>query len=181
MIYTIIAGVNGAGKSSLTGTLKTERSDLGFIIDVDKIAAENKCSPVKAGRIAVGRLNEYLSKGIAFTQETTLSGRKTLNTVKAAREKGYVVRMYYVGLNSLEESLKRISNRVEKGGHNVESRIVQARYAQRVSALTRVLPYCNYVLFLDNENGFEPVGEYKNGELRIMSNNVPEWMTTIDN
>jgi len=40
--YTIIAGVNGAGKSSLTGALKAERSDLGIIIDVDKISAEMK-------------------------------------------------------------------------------------------------------------------------------------------
>ena len=39
-LYTIIGGVNWAGKSSLTGVLKTERSDLGKIIDVDKIAAQ---------------------------------------------------------------------------------------------------------------------------------------------
>lgn len=38
-IYTIIAGVNGSGKSSLTGALKAERSDLGLIIDVDRLAA----------------------------------------------------------------------------------------------------------------------------------------------
>ena len=35
-LYTIIGGVNGSGKSSLTGALKAERSDLGIIIDVDK-------------------------------------------------------------------------------------------------------------------------------------------------
>ena len=40
-IYTIIGGVNGSGKSSLTGALKAERTDLGQIIDVDKITAEN--------------------------------------------------------------------------------------------------------------------------------------------
>lgn len=39
-IYTIIGGVNGCGKSSLTGALKAERSDLGLIIDVDKAALQ---------------------------------------------------------------------------------------------------------------------------------------------
>lgn len=38
-IYTIIAGVNGVGKSSLTGVLVGETSDLGVIIDTDKITA----------------------------------------------------------------------------------------------------------------------------------------------
>lgn len=37
--YTIIAGVNGAGKSSLTGVLRQEMNDLGVIVDVDKLAA----------------------------------------------------------------------------------------------------------------------------------------------
>ena len=41
-LYTIIGGVNGCGKSSLTGALKAERSDLGLLIDVDKLAADVK-------------------------------------------------------------------------------------------------------------------------------------------
>ena len=39
-VYTIIGGVNGTGKSSLTGVLRTQLKDLGRIIDVDKITAE---------------------------------------------------------------------------------------------------------------------------------------------
>ena len=39
--YTIIGGVNGTGKSSLTGVLKAQTNDLGRIIDVDKITAQN--------------------------------------------------------------------------------------------------------------------------------------------
>ena len=51
-LYTIIGGVNGCGKSSLTGALKAERSDLGLIIDVDKLAAQLG-SPVEGGKAAV--------------------------------------------------------------------------------------------------------------------------------
>lgn len=39
-VFTLIGGVNGAGKSSLTGSLKAERTDLGVIVDPDKITAE---------------------------------------------------------------------------------------------------------------------------------------------
>ncbi len=48
--YTIVAGVNGAGKSSLTGVLRTEINNLGIIIDVDKITAEAGGDPIGGGK-----------------------------------------------------------------------------------------------------------------------------------
>ena len=70
--YTIIGGVNGTGKSSLTGVLKTQKTDLGRIIDVDKITAQNGGSAIQGGKIALERIRECLDKGLSFTQETTL-------------------------------------------------------------------------------------------------------------
>jgi predicted ABC-type ATPase len=152
--YTIIAGVNGTGKSSLSGVLKTERSDLGHIVDVDKIAVEENCSPIKAGRIAIDRIGEYLLKGESFTQETTLSGNKTVNTAKIAKNFGYKVRLYYVELKSLEESVKRIKNRVEKGGHDIPYETVKKRYEKKNVDLNKILPFCDEVVYYDNEIGF---------------------------
>lgn len=86
-LYTIIGGVNGCGKSSLTGALKAERSDLGLIIDVDKLAA-HLGSPVEGGKAAVRKIDECLEKGISFTQETTLSGARTERTIRRAKERG---------------------------------------------------------------------------------------------
>lgn len=58
-IFTIIAGVNGVGKSSLTGLLKGERSDLGIIVDVDAISA--KCGGnIKGGKKAIQMINDCL-------------------------------------------------------------------------------------------------------------------------
>ena len=48
--YTIIAGVNGAGKSSLTGVLRTEITNLGKIIDVDKIIAKYNGNMIEGGK-----------------------------------------------------------------------------------------------------------------------------------
>lgn len=91
-IYTIIRGVNGTGKSSLTGVLKTQTTDLGIIIDVDMITAQNGGSAMQGCRIALERIRECLDKGLSFTQETTLSGRKTEITAAQAKEQGYYVR-----------------------------------------------------------------------------------------
>ena len=59
-------------------------------------------------------IEECLEKEICFTQETTLSGNKTLDTVKRAIAKDYYIRLYYVGLDTVDESLLRIANRVKK-------------------------------------------------------------------
>ena len=67
-IYTIIGGVNGVGKSSLSGVLSTEISDLGIIIDADKIAAEYGGDRIKGGKLAIELIDDCLKKGINFTQ-----------------------------------------------------------------------------------------------------------------
>ena len=85
-LYTIIGGVNGCGKSSLTGALKAERSDLGTVLDGDRPSTIDEC----------------LEKGISFTQETTLSGARTERTIRRAKDLGYTIRLYYIGLDTVE-------------------------------------------------------------------------------
>ena len=177
--YTIIGGVNGTGKSSLTGVLKAQTSDLGQIIDVDKITAENGGSAIQGGKIALERIRECLNKGISFTQETTLSGRKTELTAAEARERGYAVRLYYVGLDSAEECLKRIENRVAHGGHSIREENMQNCFAGRWEAVAKVLPYCDEAHFFDNYNGFVEVAEYRNGELIVKGSRLPAWVQEL--
>lgn len=66
-VYTVIGGVNGAGKSSLTGVLKAERSDLGRIIDVDKLAIKQG-GFIKGGKEAIRMQAEYIREGVSFTK-----------------------------------------------------------------------------------------------------------------
>jgi len=176
-IYTIIGGVNGAGKSSLTGAIKA-RTNLGKIIDVDKLAKESKISGLEAGKRAVTLIDDCLKKGVSFTQETTLSGTKTLNTVQKARELGYTIRLFYVGLDTAEECLKRIKNRVARGGHDIGTEDVLRRFDSRFESLIKILPYCDEVTFFDNDNGFVGVAEYKNGDL-IKIGKTPKWICEL--
>ena len=178
-IYTIIAGVNGVGKSSLSGVLRAERNDLGHTIDVDKISVESGISAIEAGKTAIIKIDEYLQKELSFTQETTLSGVRMQKIVTTAKNKGYFIRLFYVGLNSCEESVKRIENRVKKGGHNIDPENLERRYKNRFDDLAKLLPYCDEVKLFDNENGFVEVGEYKNGELIYKGVYKPAWLREL--
>ena len=177
--YTIIGGVNGTGKSSLTGVLKTQLHDMGQIIDVDKLTAQNGGDPIQGGKIALSCIEDCLNKGVSFTQETTLSGHRTETTAIKAQERGYYIRLYYVALNSPEECLQRIENRVKHGGHNIREQDVNRRFAGRWEALKAILPYCNEVHLFDNYNGFDEVAEYKNGELLLKGDNRPDWVLEL--
>lgn len=143
--YILIAGVDGTGKSSLRGVLEGQGVLLGHIIDADKIAKDNNYNNILAGRKAIEEIDYCLEKNISFTQETTLAGHRVEKTMKQARKQGYNIVLYYVGLNSREESLLRIANRVRKGGHNIPEEDVTRRFNNRLNSLKNVIPYCDKV------------------------------------
>ena len=178
-IYNIIGGVNGVGKSSFTGVLKGSRNDLGTIIDVDRITAELGGDMLTGGKAAVTKIRECLQRGVSFTQETTLSGYKTEQTAKQAREAGYYVRLYYIALDTAQESLARIENRVKRGGHDIDREDVLRRFSWRWEAVKKVLPYCDEAEFYDNDNGFVKVAEYRNGELLPIGERRPVWLEEL--
>jgi len=177
--YTIIGGVNGAGKSSLSGVLKVERLDLGYVIDVDKLAVDNKCGAIEAGKLALVKIEDHLSRGLSFTQETTLSGQRTEKTIRIAKENGYMVRLFYIGLDTLEECVERIRNRVQRGGHNIQENDVERRFEKRFDDVVKILPYCDEACFFDNDNGFVEVGEYRNGEIICKGDYKPKWFVEL--
>lgn len=89
------------------------------------------------------------------------------------------MRLYYIGLGSAAESVSRIANRVKRGGHDIPTQDVERRFAGRWEAVAKVLPYCDEAEFYDNDNGFQLVAEYRNGELRTVGNIVPKWLSEL--
>lgn len=177
--YTIIGGVNGVGKSSFTGVLKSRTTDLGVIVDVDKITAQMGGKALEGGKRAIRIMEDCIRDGVSFTQETTLSGHRPKAAAKRAKEAGYYIRLYYVGLDTAEESKRRIANRVARGGHNIGEADVERRFAGRWEALRAVLPFCDEAAFYDNDNGFVEVAAYRNGELILEGERRPRWITEL--
>ena len=154
--------------------------DLGRIIDVDRLVTRSGGDAIAGGKLAVEQIDECLRDGICFTQETTLSGHRTLQTVRRALDAGYYIRLYYVGLDTVDESLARIRNRVAKGGHDIPAERVRQRFATRFSDVARILPYCNEATFYDNDNGFVAVATYRNGELSPIGHRSPQWLAELE-
>ena len=177
--YIIIGGVNGVGKSSFTGVLKERTADLGVIIDVDRPTAELGGNPLAGGKAALTMIRDCIDRNISFTQETTLSGYKTKATAQEVKELGYHVRMFYIGLDTLSESLQRIDDRVKRGGHNTPKDDVERRFSSRWEAVAKVLHYCDEAEFYDNDNGFVKVAEYRNGEFRTVGTHFPNWIMDL--
>lgn len=159
-VYTIVAGVDGCGKSSQLGILRTETANIGKVVEDHEITL-------------------CLDAGDCFTQEKTLHSDQTLNTIKRAIANDYYIRLYYVGLDTKEECLLRIANRVKKGGHNIDTDAVTKRFNKRFDDLLAVLPYCNEATFYDNDNGFVTVAKFKNGELQPIGHNPPLWLQEL--
>ena len=56
---------------------------------------------------------------------------------------------------------------------------VERRFAGRWEAVAKVLPYSDEAEFYDNDNGFALVAEYRNGELRPVGENSPQWLKEL--
>ena len=177
--FTIIGGVNGTGKSSLTGVLCTLLISFGRILDAEKIAVLNDLTLLEGEKEALRRMQRCLKEGLSFALETQLNGNETERIAAEAKNRGYSVRLFYVGLDSPEECLIRIENRVKHGGHSFPEPDVMHSFAERWDAVERILPYCDVAHFFDNNNGFVEVAEYLNGELVLKGEDRPAWILEL--
>src|SRR5260370_9815513 len=126
----LVAGQNGAGKSSYGPNLSSEVEE---IVRPDLIALQ--LSPedpervaLKAGRLAIARIESLLEQKRSFAVETTLSGRFHLDVVKRAKAGGWNVGIVYVGLKTPTIAIDRVGLRILTGGHNVPPPDIRRRY-----------------------------------------------------
>lgn len=84
-------------------------------------------------------------------------------------------------LYTAEESIRRIRNRVERGGHDIPTKDVNARFSHRFEDVLKILPYCDEAKFFDNDNGFVLVAEYRNGQLLPIGTYRPTWLSQLLN
>lgn len=122
-VFTVIGGPNGAGKSTYTDRLAAAGYDLGEVVNPDVIAAAlpgpDTTRDARAGRETLYRTRALIVSGQTFSRETTLSGREILRTMEAAKDAGFRINLFFVGVDSLETSRRRVEDRVSEGGHGI--------------------------------------------------------------
>ena len=177
--YTLFAGVNGAGKTSLYRILN-KYEDLGVRVNIDEIVAsegywKDDILQINASRKALRIIGECIDKGKSFNQETTLPTQTVVKQIKKARDAGYHIRLYFVGVENLETAIKRVHRRVEKGGHGVDEKLIRQRFEKLPETLRDVLPLVDTAFFYDNTVKFIQVALVRNNVIVDCENDIPVW------
>ncbi len=155
----IIAGCNGAGKTTASFTVLPEMLNCKEFVNADEIAKglspfQPETVAIDAGRIMLARINELLTDNQSFAFETTLSTRSYKNKVLEAKIKGYRVTLLFFWLQSVELAKKRVRIRVSEGGHNIEPDVIERRYLKGIKNLFEIyLPIVDEALVFDNSFG----------------------------
>jgi len=154
----IIAGCNGAGKTTASKRLLPDLIDCVEFINADEIAyclcPENVESvALQAGRIMLNKISELLIQGNTFAIETTLSTKTYNQTILFAQSIGYRVVLIFYWLNSVELAMDRVQSRVLKGGHNIKNDVIKRRYVRGIHNLFNIyIPLVDECLIFDNTN-----------------------------
>ncbi|WP_394677357.1 zeta toxin family protein [uncultured Sphingobacterium sp.] len=152
----IISGCNGAGKTTASYTVLPEILDCREFVNADNIAAgispfNPQSVAVSAGRIMLERIAELMKTRADFAFETTLSTRSYKNLVTDAQKIGYLVTVLYFWLDSPSLAIQRVKKRVENGGHNIPSDVIERRYHRGLENLFNIyIPICDRWLVFDN-------------------------------
>jgi predicted ABC-type ATPase len=158
----IIAGCNGAGKTTASFTILPEMLDCREFVNADEIARglspfQPDTVAFEAGRIMLHRVDELLGRGVSFALETTLATKIYQQKIRLAQQQGYTVILLFFWLNSPELAQERVKTRVLEGGHYIEPKVIDRRYWQGIERLfTNYLPLVDEASLYDNSSG-EPV------------------------
>ena len=152
----IVSGCNGAGKTTASYTVLPEILECREFVNADEIA--RGLSPfnaegvaIEAGKLMLQRIEELLKEDVTFAIETTLATRSYVNLVKRAQSQGYRVSLLYFWLNSPELAMRRVAERVSKGGHGIPEVIIRRRYTAGINNLFKLfMPAVDYWAIFDN-------------------------------
>jgi len=159
----VIAGVNGAGKSSVGGA--AFRSFGGDYYNPDEVARQLIAADPKLGldeanaaawQQGVGLLRQAIAERLNFAVETTLGGNTIPRLLAEAAAQGVAIYVWYAGLSSPELHLRRVRSRVRQGGHDISEDAIRRRYERSRLNLVALLPLLTELRMYDNSVEADP-------------------------
>ena len=168
----IIAGCNGAGKTTASFTILPEILGCKEFINADEIAKglspfQPESVAMQAGRIMLARMDELLQKGETFAFETTLATKSYKQKIEWAQANGYEVTLLFFWLDSPNIAKKRVAQRVAEGGHNIPLETIERRYYNGIANLFAIyIDMVDICYIFDNSEGERtPIAKkYKGGK-----------------
>lgn len=159
----VLAGVNGAGKSSIAGA--TFRQSGGQYFNPDEAARELKSRRPGQSQAAVnsaawlqGRrlLERAIAERLDYAFESTLGASTLPRLLTQAAREGFEVRIWYAGLSSPEQHLARVRARVARGGHDIPEADIRRRYEHSRLNLIALIPHLAALRVYDNSAEADP-------------------------
>ena len=194
----MLAGVNGAGKSSIGGA--TVRSLGGDYFNPDEAAqriklANPRLSQREANGVAWRQGRRLLERAIAerldLVLETTLGGNTIARLLAAAAADGIEIHVWFAGLTSPELHLQRVAARVHRGGHDIPEADIRRRYRHSRLNLIHLLPVLTSLRVYDNSADADPAAGHTPAPRLVMEMrhgaivhpaelaDVPEWAKPV--
>jgi predicted ABC-type ATPase len=193
---TVLAGTNGAGKSSIGGA-QLEAAGAPFYnpdIETRELVAANPgmtLDEANAAAWGIGkeRLETAIESRTNFNFETTLGGTTIARLLTQAHVNGLRVRVWYCGLRDAELHVARVRARVLQGGHDIPEKKIRERYDASRNNLCSILPSIDELILYDNSDDADPHAgraprpvqllHYRDGKILILASAMPAWAKPI--
>jgi predicted ABC-type ATPase len=189
-VISVIAGINGAGKSSIAGA--SVRSAGGDYFNPDEVArslmdADRALSLTEANaqawKMGFEQLSRAIEEELHYAFETTLGGNSICQLLHEAIDQGREVRIFFCGLTSPELHIERVAARVTKGGHDIPEAKIRERWTGAIHNMLGLIPRCAGVRVFDNSEPSEGSGPQPVCLFSLVGNNfdslpvepMPEW------
>jgi predicted ABC-type ATPase len=193
---TVLAGTNGAGKSSIGGA-RLEAARTPFYnpdVETQRLIAANPGMTLDeanaaAWRIGKERLEAAIAERHSFNFETTLGGTTIARLLAKAHADGLRVRVWYCGLSDPELHIARVRARVSHGGHDIPETKIRERFDASRNNLCSILPSLDELMLYDNSSEAslssgeppQPVQllHFRDGKILNRVPSMPNWAKPI--
>ncbi len=166
----IIAGPNGSGKTTFAKKFLPEYIHSVNFVNADLIAQglspfHPQVAAIKAGKLVLQQIDEFVRKGVDFAFESTLSGKSYFNLLRSLKTKRYQLHLFFLWIPDSELALARIKERVAEGGHNVPAGDVKRRFKRSIHNLFKLYEPLmdSWMLFNNAETTPVLIAQKKNG------------------
>jgi len=152
----IIAGPNGSGKTTFAKEFLPYYAKCSNFVNADLIALGlSPFSPasvnIKAGKLLLKEIDQFIAHKVDFAFETTLSGKAYISLFKEAKAKGYRITVFYLSIPSNKLAQERVKQRVKEGGHHVPIVDINRRFNRSwQNFINLYMPLTDSWLLLDN-------------------------------
>lgn len=154
-VLFVLAGTNGAGKSSIGGHVLEQAGMTWFNPDAyaRELKRDHGYSQTEANGAAwtegMRRLDKAIANSESFAFETTLGGNTVPGKIADAAATHDVL-VWFCGLSSPELHIQRVATRVSNGGHEIDEGKIRERYPASLINLIALMPIVSKLQVYDN-------------------------------